>query len=93
MTTSSYEELHEKEVGRLVRFDTEFRELVKLRNRIDRKCLYSSSVEDRSLCVENGIGIHDKIQGLRSQRSKCSDSIERYEEMMEWCASYSNWFC
>mmetsp|Transcript_27175 Transcript_27175/g.56585 ORF Transcript_27175/g.56585 Transcript_27175/m.56585 type:complete len:197 (-) Transcript_27175:181-771(-) len=93
MTTSTYQELHEKEVGRLVRFDTDFRELVKLRNKIDRKCLYASTVEDRSVCVENGIGIQDKIQGLRSQRSKCSDSIERYEEMMEWCASYNNWFC
>ncbi|KAL7523827.1 hypothetical protein ACHAXR_000348, partial [Thalassiosira sp. AJA248-18] len=91
--TLTYDELREKEVGRLGRFDKEFRDLVKLRNKIDRKCLYTSDVEDRSLCVDKGIEIHDKIQDLRSQRSKSAESIERYKDMISWCASYKNWFC
>ncbi|KAL7530882.1 hypothetical protein ACHAWF_003545 [Thalassiosira exigua] len=91
--TMSYDELHEKEVTRLREFDEEFRDLVKLRNRIDRKCLYSRSVEDRSLCVEKGMDIQDKIRGLRSQRSKSESAIERYKDMIEWCASYNNWLC
>mmetsp|Transcript_30429 Transcript_30429/g.55213 ORF Transcript_30429/g.55213 Transcript_30429/m.55213 type:complete len:225 (+) Transcript_30429:38-712(+) len=91
--TLSYDELHKKEVDRLVQFDNEFKNLVKLRNKIDRKCLYSSTADDRSLCIDKGIEIHDKIQDLRSQRSKSSDAIERYKEMIDWCASYKNWFC
>lgn len=89
----SYDELHKKEVERLGQFDKEFRELKKLRNKIDRKCLYTGNVEDRSLCIDKGIEIHDKIQDLRSQRMKSEKSIERYKEMIGWCASYNNWFC
>jgi len=88
-----YHELRDMEVERLGRFDTEFRDLVKLRNRIDSTCLHTKSVEDRSLCIDKGIEIQDKIQHLRSQRLKSSGSIERYKEMVEWCASYNNWFC
>jgi len=89
----SYNELHEKEMERLGQFDGDFKDLVKLRHKIDRKCLYSSDVEERSLCIEKGIEIHDKIQDLRSQRSKTTDAIGRYDDMIEWCASYNNWFC
>lgn len=91
--TLSYNELHEKEMERLGQFDGDFKDLVKLRHKIDRKCLYSSDVEERSLCIEKGIEIHDKIQDLRSQRSKTTDAIGRYDDMIEWCASYNNWFC
>ncbi|KAL9178489.1 hypothetical protein ACHAXT_001827 [Thalassiosira profunda] len=91
--TLSYETLHEKEVGRLKDFDDEFRDLVKMRNKIDRKCLYSTNAEDRSLCIEKGIDIHRKIEDLRGQRTKSAAAIERYKGMIEWCASYNNWFC
>mmetsp|Transcript_34561 Transcript_34561/g.83610 ORF Transcript_34561/g.83610 Transcript_34561/m.83610 type:complete len:196 (+) Transcript_34561:201-788(+) len=91
--TLTYNELHESEVERLGQFDKEFKDLAKLRNKIDRKCLYSSTMDDRSLCIEKGIEINEKITTLRSQRSKSADSIERYKEMIIWCASYKNWFC
>lgn len=91
--TLPYDELHEMEVERLGQFDEEFRGLVKLRNKIDRKCLYTKSVEDRSLCIERGIEIHGKIQDLRSQRLKSADSIQRYEGMLVWCKLYNNWIC
>lgn len=91
----SYETLRTKEIERLSQFDVEFKDLVKLRHKIERKCLYSNNLnpEDRTLCVERGVEIRDKIQKLRSQRSKSADSIKRYEDMQEWCASYNNWFC
>ena len=90
----SYGQLHEKEQQRLIEFDKDFTDLVKLRQKIDRRCLLSSSnEEDRSLCVEKGIDIKNKIQALRKQRTKSSNAIERYESWMAWCASYKNWFC
>mmetsp|Transcript_34233 Transcript_34233/g.72078 ORF Transcript_34233/g.72078 Transcript_34233/m.72078 type:complete len:194 (+) Transcript_34233:308-889(+) len=91
--TLSYEELHEKEKEHLQQFDQEFRGLVKLRNKIDRKCLYSKSADDRSLCIDRGIEIHEKIQELRSQRLKSEGAIERYKGMIDWCGGYNNWFC
>lgn len=91
--TLSYDELHEKEMERLGHFDKEFRDLVQLRQRIDRKCLYSSDMDDRSICIDKGIQIHQKIQSLRGQREKSAHSIERYQDMIDWCASYKNWFC
>ncbi|KAL9178488.1 hypothetical protein ACHAXT_001826 [Thalassiosira profunda] len=91
--TLSYETLHEKEAGRLKDFDDEFRDLVKMRNKIDRKCLYSTNTEDRSLCIAKGIDIHSKIEDLRGQRTKSAAAIERYKGMIEWCATWSNWFC
>ena len=91
--TLSYNDLHTKEVERLDQFDVEFRDLVKLRNKIDRKCLYSTSVEDRALCIDNGMDIHNKINDLRIQRTKSEGNVERYKGMIEWCASYNNWFC
>jgi len=89
----SYDQLHEKEVQRLAEFDKDFNDLKKLRQKIDRRCLLSSNEEDRSLCVEKGIDIKNKIQALRKQRTKSSNAIERYESWMAWCASYKNWFC
>jgi|EP00970_Alexandrium_tamarense_P009009 hypothetical protein len=91
--TLSYTELHDKEVERLAQFDTEFKDLVKLRNKIDRKCVNSKGQEERSLCVDKGIEIHDKIQNLRGRRLKSAESIEWYTDMITWCASYKNWFC
>ena len=91
--TLSYEELHTKEAERLGQFDTEFKHLVKLRNKIDRKCLYASNVEERSLCIDKGMEIQDRIQTLRSQRSKSEEAVGRYKEMIGWCESYNNWFC
>ena len=91
--TLSYNDLHTKEVERLDQFDVEFRDLVKLRNKIDRKCLYSTSVEDRALCIDNGMDIHNKINDLRIQRTKSEGNVERYKGMIEWCALYNNWFC
>ena len=89
----SYGQLHEKEVQRLAEFDVDFNDLVKLRQKIDRRCLLSSNEDDRSLCVEKGIDIKNKIQALRKQRTKSSNAIGRYESWMAWCASYKNWFC
>ena len=91
----SYETLRNKEIERLSQFDVEFKDLVKLRHKIERKCLYSNNLspDDQSLCVDRGVEIRDKIQKLRSQRTKSAESIKRYENMQEWCASYSNWFC
>lgn len=91
--TLSYEELHTKEVERLGQFDTEFKSLVKLRNKIDRKCLYASNIEERSLCIDKGMEIQDRIQTLRSQRSTSEKGVERYKEMIGWCKSYNNWIC
>ena len=89
----SYGELHEKELERLEQFDKEFRDLAKLRHKIDRRCLYSGRQEERSLCIEKGVEVNDKIRELRSQRSASADAIERYRGMLVWCASYKNWFC
>mmetsp|Transcript_26533 Transcript_26533/g.62923 ORF Transcript_26533/g.62923 Transcript_26533/m.62923 type:complete len:192 (+) Transcript_26533:94-669(+) len=90
--TSSYQTLHDGEVQRLDQFDTEFADLVKLRNKIERKCLVAGT-EERSLCVNKEIEIHEQIQDLRSRRLKSIANVERYKEMIEWCASYENWFC
>ena len=91
--TLSYTELHTKETQKLSKFDSEFNNLIKLRNKIDRKCLYASNVDERSICVEKGMDIHNKINDLRSQRSLSEESIERYGNMIEWCKGYGNWFC
>ncbi|KAL3781399.1 hypothetical protein HJC23_001602 [Cyclotella cryptica] len=87
------DDLHRNEVQRLKQFDQEFKELLKFRNKIDRKCLYATTVDDRSVCVEKGISVNSKIQDLRSRRFKSVKSIDRYEKMIAWCASYKNWFC
>ena len=91
--TLSYTELHTKETQKLSKFDSEFNNLIKLRNKIDRKCLYASNVDERSICVEKGMDIHNKISDLRSQRSLSEESLERYSNMIEWCKGYGNWFC
>jgi hypothetical protein len=91
----SYETLRKQEIERLSQFDVEFKDLVKLRHKIERKCLYSNNLspEDQSLCVDRGVEIRDKIQKLRKQRTNSAESIKRYEDMQLWCASYNNWFC
>jgi hypothetical protein len=91
--TLSYEELHRKEVERLSQFDVEFKDLVKLRNKIDRKCLYSTNVDDRSACVDKGIDVNSKIIELKNRRLKSIKAIDWYKGQIEWCASYHNWFC
>jgi len=91
--TQSYTKLHTKEVNNLQKFDSEFRDLIKLRNKIDRKCLYSSSTDDRSVCVANGMDIHNKIADLKKERIKSERLIDRYGKMMVWCKDYGNWFC
>lgn len=88
----SYSALREREVDRLAQFDADFSDLVKMRQKIDRRCLVSNE-EELSLCVEKGVDIKNKIHALRTQRSKSSNAIERYESWVEWCASYKNWFC
>ena len=90
-----YGRLHETEVERLDQFDKEFSDLVNLRNKIDRKCLYSTGVEDRSLCVDKGIEIHDKIRKLRTRRDNSAAAIVRYEGWIDWCGVNKNWswFC
>ena len=88
----SYSALQEREVERLAQFDADFSDLVKMRQKIDRRCLLSAN-EERTLCVEKGVDIKNKIQALRTQRSKSSNAIERYESWVAWCASYKNWFC
>lgn len=89
----SYSALQEREVERLAQFDSEFSDLVKMRQKIDRRCLLSANEEERSVCVDKGVDIKNKIQALRSQRSKSSNAIERYESWVTWCASYKNWIC
>lgn len=89
----SYSALQERELQRLAQFDSDFGDLVKLRQKIDRRCLLSANEEERSLCVEKGVDIKNKIQALRTQRTKSSNAIERYESWVTWCASYKNWIC
>ena len=91
--TLSYEELREREAARAVDFDREFKELAKLRNKIDRKCLHSVRPAERSLCVERGVEIHARIADLRRRRSQSAEAVARYEEWAEWCAGYGNWLC
>lgn len=91
--TMSYKELRDKEKQRITDFDVEFSELVQLRNKIERRCLYPSNKDDRSLCVENEMEIQEKIQDLRKRREKAGKALESYEAWIEWCASYNNWFC
>jgi len=77
--TLSYTELHANEVKRLEQFDIEFKDLVKLRNKIDRKCLYSTHADDRSVCVNKGIDINSKILDLKNRRLKSIRAIDWYE--------------
>jgi hypothetical protein len=88
-----YEKLLVLEKERLVKFDSEFKDLVGLRNKIERKCSRVTTIDDRSLCVDRGVDIRGKIDDLRDKRSRSIDAISRYEGMIEWCASYGNWFC
>ena len=89
----SYDKLYEREVQRLDQFDAAFRELVKLRQKIERRCLVAASEDERTLCVDQGIEVKDKLHALRGQRSKSFDAVGRYERWMTWCSSYKNWFC
>ena len=91
--TMTYGQLQTKEITRLREFDIEFKELVKLRNKIDRRCLHPKDEIDRSVCVDRGVEIQDKIRNLRDRRSRSANAIDRYETMIAWCASYDNWFC
>ena len=88
-----YETLRDAEAERLVRFDVDFKDLVELRNKIERRCLRARTPEDRSVCVDRGVEIRERIYDLRDRRAKSADAIVRYEGMIEWCASYNNWFC
>mmetsp|Transcript_4992 Transcript_4992/g.7824 ORF Transcript_4992/g.7824 Transcript_4992/m.7824 type:complete len:188 (+) Transcript_4992:114-677(+) len=91
--TMSYKELRDREEKRIADFDVEFKELVNLRNKIERRCLYPSTGDDRSLCVGKGIEIKDKITDLRKRREKATNALEKYESAILWCKSYNNWFC
>lgn len=88
-----YEKLRNDEAGRLARFDVDFKDLVALRNKIERRCLRVRTPEDRSVCIDRGVEIRDRIYELRDRRAKSADAIVRYDGMIEWCASYNNWFC
>lgn len=92
-STTSYEDLRDKEQRVLKDFDEEFSQLVSLRNKIQRRCLYPSSGDDRSLCIEKEMDIHSKIHDLRSRRANASMALEKYKDWISWCASYNNWIC
>ena len=77
--TLSYTDLHQKELDRLKQFDIEFKDLVKLRNKIDRKCMYTTDVDDRSACVDKGIDVNSKIIDLKNRRLRSIKAIERYK--------------
>ena len=89
----SYEALRDVESERLKVFDGEFKAVTKLRAQIDRRCLYASAGDERSLCVDKGIEINRKVKGLQARRAKAASAVERYDRMIAWCASYKNWFC
>ena len=89
----SYESLRDVESERLKVFDGEFKAVTKLRAQIDRRCLYASAGDERSLCVDKGIEINRKVKGLQARRAKAANAVERYDRMIAWCASYKNWFC
>ena len=89
----SYESLRDVESERLKVFDGEFKAVTKLRAQIDRRCLYASAGDERSLCVDKGIEINRKMKGLQARRAKAASAVERYDRMIAWCASYKNWFC
>ena len=89
----SYESLRDVESERLKVFDGEFKAVTKLRAQIDRRCLYASAGDERSLCVDKGIEINRKVKGLQARRAKAASAVERYDRMIAWCASYKNWFC
>ena len=78
---------------RRLNFDGEFKAVTKLRAQIDRRCLYATAGDERSLCVDKGIEINRKVKGLRARRAKAASAVERYDRMIAWCASYKNWFC
>ena len=88
-----YERLRDAERGRLARFDADFKNLVEMRNRIERRCLRAGAPEDRSACVDGGVEVRERILDLRGRRAKSADAIVRYDGMIQWCASYNNWFC
>ena len=90
---SSYESLRDVESERLKVFDGEFKAVTKLRAHIDRRCLYATAGDERSLCVDKGIEINRKVKGLQARRAKAASAVERYDRMIAWCASYKNWFC
>lgn len=77
--TLSYSDLHQKELDRLKQFDIEFKDLAKLRNKIDRKCMYTTDVDDRSACVDKGIDVNSKIIDLKNRRLRSIKAIERYK--------------
>ena len=89
----SYESLRDVESERLKVFDGEFKAVTKLRAQIDRRCLYATAGDERSLCVDKGIEINRKVKGLQARRAKAASAVERYDRMIAWCASYKNWFC
>jgi hypothetical protein len=89
----SYTSLRDVEAERLSVFDGEFKAVTKLRAAIDRRCLYASAGEERSLCVDKGIEINRKVKNLRARRRYAVDGVARYERMIAWCASYGNWLC
>jgi hypothetical protein len=88
-----YAELHKREKSKTEKFDVEFKELIRLKNRIERGCLRVNDEDERSLCVNRGMEIRDRTIDLRNRRTKSANAISRYEGMIEWCASYDNWFC
>ncbi|KAL3803103.1 hypothetical protein ACHAW5_001967 [Stephanodiscus triporus] len=85
--------LHERENRSGEDSTVGFKELIGLRNRIERGCLRANDEDERSLCVSRGMEIRDRIVDLRNRRSRSANAIRRYEGMIEWCASYGNWFC
>ena len=91
--TTLYESLRDVESERLKVFDGEFKAVTKLRAQIDRRCLYATAGDERSLCVDKGIEINRKVKGLQARRAKAANAVERYDRMIAWCASYKNWFC
>ena len=93
ISAAPYESLRDVESERLKVFDGEFKAVTKLRAQIDRRCLYASAGDERSLCVDKGIEINRKVKGLQVRRAKAANAVERYDRMIAWCASYKNWFC
>ena len=59
--------------------DQDVKELARLRNKIEYRCLHPRDEETRSLCVGKDMDLNDKLQAARRQRTKLREKYEAYK--------------
>ena len=67
---------------RLDAVTTDVRELIKLRQKIELRCLHPIDTQTRSLCIQHNMELDQKLKTARQQQAQCRKKYDAYKDYL-----------